>query len=444
MTLFQKHPLLKRLHCFGNRPFIQSQNKKSYEDLFYRSESLIAEYLKIKEERVAFCAANLFDFLTLLIAGEYSGKTMIVLSRHLGQKDIQELASLLSFRLLITDRKIKFKGKLVCPDSLISLKKDKVRYRPGRIILTTSGSTGTPKGVVRNWKNLLSGISITPRGKTAVWLLTYDFASFAGIQVILHALLNGAQIVDGSENVFAALRNKSISHISATPSFWRKLLVQIKKKEDLPNLKHITLGGEAVSQELLDRLSAVFPKVPITQIYASTEMGACFYVRDGKAGLPLDVLKKRNGVQAKIINQEMFIRSSRAMDEYVSRKKWKRNEWFPTGDIVRKENERIYFIGRKQSIINVGGFKVYPFEVEELIQRIPGVLHVRVSAEKSSVLGELVKADVEVEMGSDKTDVKNKIIAVCQKKLASPKVPRVISIGEKKLIRGSKIDRRLS
>lgn len=444
MTHWGKHPFLNRINSFSEALFIISETRKwKYEDLINRTESVLWKFLQIKEERVGLHVSNVADFLALLIAGEYCGKTMVILSPWLSQKDIKILADQLSCRVLIVDRKIKFDGKLLSPDSLLD-KSRPVVYHPGKIILTTSGSTGSPKGVVRDWTSLLAGISIIEKGGAAAWLLTYDFASFAGMQVILHALLNGAQLIDPGEDILAAVRNSLVTHISATPSFWRKLLLQLRNgAKDMPNLSHITLGGEAIPQELLDRLSKVFPHIPITQIYASTEMGACFYVRDKKAGLPIKTLKESGAIQAKVVNEELFIRSKRAMENYAGQSNVSEelDGWFPTGDMVKVTSDRIYFVGRKQAIINVGGFKVYPYEVEEIIHRVPGVLHVRVSSEKSSVLGELVRADIEIIAKADKAKIEKQIAAICQKELARPKIPRIVSISKKPLMKGSKIDR---
>ena len=80
----------------------------------------------------------------------------------------------------------------------------------------------------------------------------------------------------------------------------------------------ITLGGEAVDQDLLDRLHAAFPHARLTHIYASTEMGVCFSVRDGKAGFPADYLSDRSlPCQLRIASDgELEIRSKRAMVGY--------------------------------------------------------------------------------------------------------------------------------
>jgi acyl-CoA synthetase (AMP-forming)/AMP-acid ligase II len=433
-----QHPFLQLLSKYDARPFLQKNKEvKTYLHLEQAVQKNLAHLASLKEKSIAILIEDLFEFLVALIALEYLGKRVIVLSPQISDENIQALSAQCKFEKILTKRKIKKQFQINdLKPTVVPL------YKSGEIILTTSGSTGTPKGVLHSWQSLLSGVSISERGEKAKWLLTYDFISFAGMQVILHALLNGAQLVEPGNDLMQTLKTASTTHISATPSFWRKLLVQVTKSKDIPQLKHITLGGEAVSQELLNRIAKIFPGISITQIYASTEMGACFYVKDKKAGLSNQVLESKPGpVQAKIVDGELYLKSQRAMRGYLNQSKAIDSEgWYATGDMVELKGDRIYFAGRRQEIINVGGFKVYPQEVEEVIYSVPGVLHARVSAQASGVLGQLVRADIEIAPNADKKEVQDKILETCQKKLARPKVPRILEITSN-LVQGSKIKR---
>lgn len=417
---------------YGSSIFIRSASGSlSYADFSAKIDKYAAALAASEEQSFGLHRLALADQLALMIAIEASGRDAVLLNSQSTPADIETFSKLAGFR------------KVYTPENLPSGSAVAGPARSGRILLTTSGSTGTPKVVARDRDSLLRGISKTENGSKAVWLLTYEPTSFAGLQVILHAMMNGAQLVEAGQDPAEAIRKAPVTHISATPSFWRKILIQLRRASDLPYLKQITLGGEAVTQELLDQLVKTFPHAGITHIYASTEMGACFYVKDKKAGIPAMALTENPKIQGKVESGELFLKSERAMGGYEGKPGFDREGWFATGDMVREENGRIYFAGRKENILNVGGYKVYPYEVEEVIYEVPGVLHVKVSGQVSSVLGQIVKAELEVRAEEDEADIKRKVQELCRQRLAPAKVPRVIEI-RTSLVRGGKVDRRES
>ncbi len=434
------HPFLSDFSKFPREPFLVSETESErYEDLLVAVRQAIAQFSKIKFQRIALSLKNPFEFLSCMIAAEYLGKSVILLSSRLAKKDLKELLVTTKAQALVTRDHQTIEIPTVRPFEKKYFLIAMPPYVPGEIILTTSGSTGTPKGVSHDWSSLLAAVSVVENGQCARWLLTYDFASFAGLQVILHAMVNGASLLIPGADLGMSLLDLMPTHVSATPSYWRKLLLELQNPRELDSLQHITLGGETITQDLLDQLSKSFPAVPITQIYASTEMGACFYVRDKKAGIPLKALKSVRGVRARVKQGELYIRSSRAMHGYVG--KQKKSGWFATGDMVRVLKGRVFFVGRKKDILNVGGFKVYPQEVEEVIYKVPGVLFVRVTGHASSLVGQIVKAEIEAKAGVDPKSLQTKILKYCQNNLARPKVPRVIDIRKFELTRTGKISR---
>ena len=189
-----------------------------------------------------------------------------------------------------------------------------------RLILFTSGTSGRPKPAVHTWQSLAAGINRDSKYHRRRWFSAYDPTSYAGLQGWLQALLTaGSWCVPPSNDPTAVaelFEQEQVEFASATPSFWRLFLLGAGHNDgkDLA-LVQITLGGEAVDQDLLDRLHAAFPHARLTHIYASTEMGVCFSVRDGKAGFPADYLSDRSlPCQLRIASDgELEIRSKRAM-----------------------------------------------------------------------------------------------------------------------------------
>jgi acyl-coenzyme A synthetase/AMP-(fatty) acid ligase len=298
------------------------------------------------------------------------------------------------------------------------------------VVLFTSGTTGTPKAALHTWESLSARVRTHPELDDSRWLLTYHLAAFAGLQVFLHVLLNGGRLVlgGGSPARMAAIAaREAVTHISATPTFFRLLLASAES-EDLARLKprQITLGGEAADQQVLEAIGRQFPGAKLTQIYASTEMGACFSVHDGRPGFPASYLDNPDlGVDLRIIDGELNIRSSRAMRGYVAADGIRTPEdFFATGDLVERRGDRVHFLGRLGDRINVGGNKVYPAEVEGVVVEVPGVRAVRVSGTASSLVGQLVRAEVVLEPGADEAEVRRKILAHCRAHLRPYMVPR--------------------
>ncbi|NCB05377.1 MAG: hypothetical protein EOM69_07625, partial [Clostridia bacterium] len=160
--------------------------------------------------------------------------------------------------------------------------------------LATSGTTGTPKLLAHT----LTSLSRTVRGdqseKTDTrWGLFYDYTRFAGLQVVLQALISGATLIapalDASlTDKLAMLARQGCTHLSATPTMWRTIVMNPGAK-DLP-LRQITLGGEIADDRILNTLQTIYPTARVTHIYASTEAGVGFSVKDGRGGFPASYL----------------------------------------------------------------------------------------------------------------------------------------------------------
>jgi acyl-CoA synthetase (AMP-forming)/AMP-acid ligase II len=195
-------------------------------------------------------------------------------------------------------------------------------------------------------------------------------------------------------------------------------------------LQQITLGGEAVDQGVLDRLQRAFPGARISHIYASTEMGACFVVNDGRAGFPAAFLSDASlPTRLKISDDgELWIASQRRMKEYLGENAAAAEEWFATGDMVRLEADRVYFVGRKTECINVGGAKVFPADVERVIRNVPGVREVRVHPVASSMVGQLVGAEIEPVAGQAAAPLRDAVLAACRRDLVKYQVPAIVKI----------------
>ena len=303
---------------------------------------------------------------------------------------------------------------------------------PGEVVLFTSGTTGTPKAVLHSWAALAARIHLSDSLDGSRWLLTYNLSAFAGLQVFLHVLMNAGQMTygpGGPAALGALAARDAVTHVSGTPTFFRFLL-STSSSEDLRRLplRQITIGGEAVDQLLLDRVRERFPQAQVTHIYASTEAGACFSVHDGREGFPVAFLEHDDlPVRLTLIDGELFVESPHAMRGYLGPEGARRPPGpIATGDLVEVRGDRVHFLGRRSERINVGGNKVYPQEVETRILAVPGVRATRVFGAASSLVGQIVRADVVVEPGSDEEQMRQRILTHCRSGLAPYKVPRLL------------------
>jgi acyl-CoA synthetase (AMP-forming)/AMP-acid ligase II len=263
---------------------------------------------------------------------------------------------------------------------------------------------------------------------------------YAGIQVLLQSVINRSTVVIPTsldpQGICRALKEHGVTHASGTPTFWRQLLL-FGPREVLTTceLSQITLGGEAVTQELLDNLRLMFPRTRIVHIYASTELGRIFSVTDGKEGFPANFLETppEDGVALRIIDGELVARGRNAMISYDRHKPLDQQAegWMATGDLVEVSGDRVIFKGRKSDVINVGGRKVSPLKVEGTLRGLPGILDVRVYGKKNSLTGQLVAADVVVGPGVCEATIGAELRQAASRTLQSHEVPRIIRVVQK-------------
>jgi acyl-coenzyme A synthetase/AMP-(fatty) acid ligase len=301
-------------------------------------------------------------------------------------------------------------------------------------VLLTSGTTGTPK-LVRHTFATLTGAMRTGSalGHGAVWSTFYDMRRYGGLQIFLRAMLGGGSMVlsSTSEPVGAFLARAGahgVTHISGTPSHWRRALMSAEAGKIAP--KYVRLSGEIADQRILDHLRSSFPDADIAHAFASTEAGVAFDVRDGLSGFPASYIEQRGDVEMRVVDQALRIRSGRIALDYLG-------DGVPalvgvdgfvdTGDIVELRDDRYHFAGRCGGVINVGGQKVYPEEIETVINRHPGVWMSRVRARKNPITGAIVVADVvPVAEHSPLEELKGEILEACRATLAPHKVPASI------------------
>lgn len=308
------------------------------------------------------------------------------------------------------------------------------------VTIMTSGTEGTPKAAAHTWESLSRPVRQSGPAGEQRWLLSYRVQLYAGLQVTLQALLNRGTLIIPTpgcspEAVVDLMLQGNVNYASATPSYWRRLLLFADRTQlaKVP-IRQITLGGEASDQQLLDSLAETFPESRIAHIYATTELGRCFSVTDGKAGFPASYLETptSDGVELRIDDDQLFVRSANAMRGYQNSTAGSpaapTTDWFPTGDLVQVANERVQFAGRVSEMINVGGNKVRPLIVEKIIRSVNGIADARVFAKESSIAGQLVACQLVAAPDQDPDALKQAVAAACADQLPTYQRPRFIEV----------------
>ena len=306
-----------------------------------------------------------------------------------------------------------------------------VRAQGTEWILLTSGTTGEPKLVAHSLASLVGPLDDMLIARDAVWSTFYDVRRYGGLQILLRALVGGGSMVlsSSSEGVGDFLERagrSGITHFSGTPSHWRKALMSGKASSISP--RYVRLSGEIADQAILDLLRATYPKAEIAHAFASTEAGVVFDVRDGLAGFPASYFERpRFNVEMRVVEGSLRVRSLRTAKGYLGGKSALRdgNGFVDTGDLLERAGDRYYFIGRREGVINVGGQKVFPEEVEAVINRHPAVQVSRVVGRQSPITGALVAAEVVPRQPEPKAEasLRDSILHHCRNELHPHKVP---------------------
>jgi acyl-coenzyme A synthetase/AMP-(fatty) acid ligase len=309
-------------------------------------------------------------------------------------------------------------------------------------LMLTSGTSGLPKIVGHTLEGLTGAIVADgpARGVPPVWATFYDIRRYGGLQIFFRAIIGGGSMVlsepgEAIADHVARLRENSVTHISGTPSHWRKLLMSGAASAFSP--RYVRLSGEIADQAVLDGLRHAFPAASIGHAYASTEAGVGFAVNDGLEGFPATMIgESRDGVEMKVVDGSLRIRSRRAAHAYVGRQAAALTDaegFVDTGDMVELRGDRYYFIGRRGGIINIGGLKVHPEEIEAVINRHAEVRISRARSRRSPITGAIVVVDVILADRCDAgraDEIRNMILADCRARLAPHKVPAMIRFVE--------------
>lgn len=308
------------------------------------------------------------------------------------------------------------------------------RGRPGLVIFS-SGSVGKPKAVLHDFGALLEKFRPQRTRKCTLSFLLFDH--IGGIDTLFNTLSNGGTLVTvpkrDPETVAAAIAAHGVHTLPASPTFLNLLLVsEAFKRYDLSSLKLIAYGTEAMPEVTLRRLKEALPDVQVVQTYGTSELGV---LRSGGSGAKdkgaLWLKFSDDGFQTKIVDGVLWVKSPTAMLGYLNAPDlFDADGWLNTQDAVEVDGPYVRIIGRVTDLINVGGQKVYPAEVEGVLLTMENVHDAVVYGEKNPLTGHIVAAKVKLIQPEPLDQFKKRLRAHCKGKLAAYKIPVRIELTE--------------
>lgn len=306
---------------------------------------------------------------------------------------------------------------------------------PG-LVLFSSGSTGKPKGIVHNLVNLMEKYKTRRHDLTTITFLMFDH--IGGIDTLFYCLSNASTMVTvqdrGPEPVCSAVEKYKVEVLPVSPTFLNLMLLsEMYEKYNLSSLKYITYGAEVMPEVTLKRCSELLPSVQFLQKFGTSEVGTLRSKSESNESLWVKL--GGEGFQTRVVDDILQIKAKSAMLGYLNAPSpFTEDGWFITGDKVEVKGEYYRILGRETEVINVGGEKVNPSEVENVIQELPNVAEVLVYGEKNPIMGNIVCAKVRLFTPvEDQRAFTNEIKRICKEKLQPYKIPVKVSYSTEEL-----------
>ena len=301
------------------------------------------------------------------------------------------------------------------------------------LILFSSGSTGKPKAMIHNLDTLIDSFK-DKKEKSMNMLVFLMFDHIGGLNTVFNALCMGACLIipkiKDAKTICELIEKYKIMVLPSSPTFLNLILISEEYKNyDLSSLRMITYGTETMPQLLLLKLKEVFPKVKFLQTFGTSETGISTTSSKSSNSLFMK-LEDING-EYKIVENELWLRSKTQVLGYLnaSMDSFTSDGWFKTGDLVEVDGEYIKIIGRAKEIINVGGQKVLPSEIESIILEMEEIGDCMVYAEQNAITGQTVFCDVV--LNQEVENIKKRVRVFCKDRLDTYKIPTKVNVVDK-------------
>ncbi|WP_276883984.1 ANL family adenylate-forming protein [Campylobacter cuniculorum] len=424
------HPFLQKLLNYENlKALIYENQEYSYKDLLLKTEEKITQIQNATQERILGIVGDFnADCIAFLLACVELKKIVVPFS---DENEIENKLKEAGISVYFKENDFIFKEYSPSSHKLL---KD---LKEAGLILFSSGSTGKPKAILHNLNTLLESY-LSKKAKNMNILLFLMFDHIGGLNTLFNCLSIGAcgVAIKDRKNVDSlafSIEKYKISLLPASPSLLNLMLCsKVHERYKLSSLKLITYGTEKMPDSLLKRLKAEFKGVRFHQTFGTSEVG----IAQTKT---YENFIKLENIDYKIIDNELYLKSKTQSLGYLnaSNEAFRADGYFATGDLVElvkiNGEEYLKIIGRNKELINVGGEKVMPEEVENVLLEFDFIADCLVFAKANALTGQSVAAKIVLKEGFcfDSLELKKKIKALCKDKLAPYKIPSKIEIVER-------------
>jgi len=305
------------------------------------------------------------------------------------------------------------------------------RHHPG-LVLFSSGSTGTSKAAVHDLAGILEKFRTPRHALRTISFLLYDH--IGGVNTMLYTLSNAGCLVTVPDRrpdaVLEAVARHRVELLPTSPTFLNLVLLsEAYTRHDLSTLRTVTYGTEPMPESTLRRFHELFPDITLLQTYGSSEVG--ILRSKSKSSDSLWVRVGGEGFQTRVVDGILHIKARSAMLGYLNAPSpFTEDGWFDTRDAVEVDGEYVRILGRVTEIINVGGEKVYPAEVESVIQNVENVAAATVFGERNPITGQIVCARITPVRPEDPRELTARIKAFCRARLRPFQVPVKVKVVE--------------
>jgi long-chain acyl-CoA synthetase len=302
---------------------------------------------------------------------------------------------------------------------------------PG-LVLFSSGSSGKAKGIVHDAGRLLEKFKALRHATRMIAFLSFDH--IGGINTLLHVLSNGGTLITVADRqpatVCAAIERHGVRILPTSPTFLNLLLLSgALDVFSLSSLETVTYGTEVMPEATLARLHAKLPHVKLQQTYGLSEVG--ILRSKSESSDSLWVRLGGEGIETRVRNGMLEIRSPSAMIGYLNAPSpFTDDGWFMTGDAVEERDGFFRIHGRKSELINVGGEKVFPAEIEDVLLQMDGVVDAAVHGEPHAILGRIVVATVHLSTEEAVPEFRKRMAQFCRPRMQPFKIPQKIIVSK--------------
>lgn len=314
------------------------------------------------------------------------------------------------------------------------LRRLKDQGHPG-LVLFSSGSTGKHKAALHDFVPLLEKFKVRRNTLRTISFLLFDH--IGGVNTLLYTLSNGGCVVTVQDRspaaVCEAIERYRVELLPTSPTFLNLLLASRAYEGcDLSCLQLITYGTEVMPESTLQRVHEVFPEVRLQQTYGLSELG--ILRSKSRSSDSLWVKVGGEGFESRVVDGKLEIKAQSAMLGYLNAPSpFTEDGWFQTGDVVEVDGEWLRFLGRESEVINVGGEKVHPAEVESVLQAMEGVEEVTVVGQAHPLTGQIVTARVKLSSDESAGEFRPRMRRFCKDRLERYKIPQKVSVVEEDL-----------